>query len=124
MHEVVGVDLHVEGVAPAVEVELLFAAVALVAADACELVEERVLDDDVLALGEELELELVALALHAGLVALVGVVVAGLVESGRGVGGVGSVEFGHAVVMLVLLPFGMICIVFMHVAFRIFGSSD
>jgi hypothetical protein len=56
-------------------------------------------------------------------VALVGVVVAGLVESGRGVGGAGSVEFGHAVVML-SLPFETICIAFMHVAFRIFGSSD
>jgi len=94
--EVVTVDLLVEGVAPAVEVELLLADVALVAADACGFVEHRVFDEDVLTLGEELKLELVAFALHDGLVSLFGVLVRGEAEGGPGVGGAGRVEFGHA----------------------------
>ena len=97
--EVVGEDLFVEGVATAVEVELLLGGVALVAVDARVVVEHGDGEAGVLVLGEELELELVALALHAGLVAQGGVLVGGLAERGPGVelGGVeiGHVELGH-----------------------------
>ena len=50
LDEVVAVDLLVEGVAPAVEVELFFAGVPLEAGDARVFFDERAGEEDVLAL--------------------------------------------------------------------------